>query len=976
VPRPLLQLAPHPRVGRKLAVFVLVSTGPLALLTWCSGSLSTRAVQGQGEARVSNTATASTVWVDQQLDSLGRAGRLRRPVVGPGRRGPAAPPTARPRHDRGPLAQRQQTRPAIAVALVAEPHGRLVDVGPVTPATVGQDFRVRDWSREATATGQPCVSAAEQSAATGRARVVAATVQLRGASTGGRPGRDPEVLVAAYSLDTIQGLVEAFAAAQGVRLTGTDQRGVLVAAPGAAPAGWPSHGRDRLVAAALGERSATAEPTTPAGRVRSAAAPARGIGWTVADDLAADPALASAGWPRDTVLAIAAVLGLILLAALVLLARSRRQRARAERRLRASQERTQAILEAASEAFISMDAHGMVTGWNAQAARTFGWSRAEAVGQKVAELIIPDPSRDAHEQGRRRYLATGEGPVLHRRLELSALHRDGHQFPVEIIIWPVGSGEQTSFNAFAHDISQRQRAEAALRASQERLGLALDAANMGYWDHDLQSGKLVCSPQLEELFGLDPGSLDGGWEAFQQRAHPDDQQAVQRWAEGAAVGGTAGELQFRVLGPDGEPRWLHAWARVHRDGTGRPVRMVGVAVDNTERRRGEQAVDQAKQQADRANRAKSEFLSRMSHELRTPLNAILGFGQLLRLDDLTEGQRESVDQILRGGRHLLGLINEVLEISRIETGSLAISSEAVNVAELLTETLELIRPLAAERDIRIQTPSVEDCPWVVQADHQRLRQVLLNLASNAVKYNHHGGSIGFACQAAADGRVRILVHDTGPGIPADKLPRLFTPFDRLGAEQTDIQGTGMGLALSKRLTEAMGGTLTAHSVQGKGSTFTVELAQAEDPLERYQRQAPPRSIPRQDPSAGPERTVLYVEDNPSNLRLVERVLGERGGVRLVTATRGDAVQGLVRQHLPDLVLLDLHLPDLGGQEVLRRLRADPQTAHVPVVVVSADATAGQIQRLLAAGARQYLTKPLDVDRFLEVVDELLQAARR
>jgi CheY-like chemotaxis protein len=221
------------------------------------------------------------------------------------------------------------------------------------------------------------------------------------------------------------------------------------------------------------------------------------------------------------------------------------------------------------------------------------------------------------------------------------------------------------------------------------------------------------------------------------------------------------------------------------------------------------------------------------------------------------------------------------------------------------------------------------------------------------------------------------VHDTGPGIPADKLQRLFTPFDRLGAEHTDIQGTGMGLALSKGLAEAMGGTLTAHSVQGQGSTFTLELAVAEDPLERYQRDLSARPAPVHDHHAGPEHTVLYVEDNPSNLRLVERLLGQRGGVRLLTATQGQLVHGLARQHQPDLILLDLHLPDIGGEEVLRRLQADPHTAHLPVVVVlSADATPGQIQRLLAAGARQYLTKPLDVTRFLEVVDQLLQAARR
>jgi signal transduction histidine kinase/CheY-like chemotaxis protein len=389
--------------------------------------------------------------------------------------------------------------------------------------------------------------------------------------------------------------------------------------------------------------------------------------------------------------------------------------------------------------------------------------------------------------------------------------------------------------------------------------------------------------------------------------------------------------------------------------------------------RAKEEAERAKQEADQANRAKSEFLSRMSHELRTPLNAILGFGQLLQLSDLTQTQREGVDQVLRGGRHLLGLINEVLDISRIETGNLALSREAVNVYELVKETIDLTRPLAAERELRIDAPAAEDCSYTVQADRQRLRQVLLNLASNAVKYNRHGGRISFACEPASEGRIRILVRDTGPGVPADKLPRLFIPFDRLGAEQTDIPGTGMGLVLSKGLMEAMGGTLTAHSAEGQGSTFTVELARTEDPLEHLQQVVLPQCVPVPNCDSGLERTVLYVEDNPSNLLLVERVIDQRGGVRLLTATHGQLVHDLVRQHRPDVVLLDQHLPDIGGEEVLRQLKADPDTAAVPVVMVSADATAGQTKRLLAAGASQYLTKPLDVARFLEVVDQLLQA---
>jgi signal transduction histidine kinase len=263
------------------------------------------------------------------------------------------------------------------------------------------------------------------------------------------------------------------------------------------------------------------------------------------------------------------------------------------------------------------------------------------------------------------------------------------------------------------------------------------------------------------------------------------------------------------------------------------AQQTGVALINArlqaDERSAAAAALEAKGEADRANAAKSEFLSRMSHELRTPLNAILGFGQLLQLEDLTEEQVESVDHILRAGRHLLGLINEVLDLARIESGHLALSPEAVEVHEVLNDTIDLIGPLAAERALDIHSPSPQECTWTIQADRQRLQQILLNLTSNAVKYNRHGGSISLTCSAAEEGRLRIAVADTGPGIPADKLPRLFTQFDRLGAEHSDIQGTGMGLVLAKRLAEAMGGALTVDSVEGQGTTFTLELSLAMEP---------------------------------------------------------------------------------------------------------------------------------------------------
>ena len=265
----------------------------------------------------------------------------------------------------------------------------------------------------------------------------------------------------------------------------------------------------------------------------------------------------------------------------------------------------------------------------------------------------------------------------------------------------------------------------------------------------------------------------------------------------------------------------------------------------------EAALAVARDQARDASRLKTEFLSRVSHELRTPLNAILGFGQLLQLDDLTQEQSESVDHMVRGGRHLLGLINEVLDISRIETGSLALSVEVVDLLEVITETTDLIGPLAAEREITLEVPAPGDGTWVVQADRQRLKQVLLNLSSNAVKYNHHGGRIAIACAPAAEGRIAVTVRDIGPGIPPDKMERLFLPFDRLGAEQTDVQGTGLGLALSQGLMEAMGGTLTATSVEGQGTTFTLDLALGDRPADETTSPSPSRSPPPRARSPAP-----------------------------------------------------------------------------------------------------------------------------
>ncbi|HEY4333615.1 MAG TPA: ATP-binding protein, partial [Ilumatobacteraceae bacterium] len=388
----------------------------------------------------------------------------------------------------------------------------------------------------------------------------------------------------------------------------------------------------------------------------------------------------------------------------------------------------------------------------------------------------------------------------------------------------------------------------------------------------------------------------------------------------------------------------------------------------------------ARQEAEAASHAKSEFLSRMSHELRTPLNGVLGFAQLMQMDQLTEGQQDSLSQILKGGWHLLGLINEVLDITKIETGNTSLSPEPVLACKVIEESVDLIRSLADQIGIHLITDSLPGCDVHIYADRQRVKQILLNLLSNAVKYNRAGGSVAINCKTV-DEQLLINVVDTGPGIHEESLSLLFVPFERLGAEHGDVEGTGIGLALSQRLADAMSGTLTVDTAIGRGSTFTLTLPIVEGPVERFERlgvvYVPERGSMDGDAESdlddSPKHKVLYIEDNMSNLRLVRRLLEFRDDVEIVAAMQGRLGLELARQHKPTVVLLDLHLPDTDGAEVLRKLKNDPVTQHIPVIIVSADATPGQVSRLRHQGAHAYLTKPLDVPELMRVLSDVLAA---
>jgi PAS domain S-box-containing protein len=575
-----------------------------------------------------------------------------------------------------------------------------------------------------------------------------------------------------------------------------------------------------------------------------------------------------------------------------------------------------------------------------------------------------------HPEDRERLTAALERAVAERapRLEQEYrfLLRDGYRWLYSVTRLVYGEdGELVDTLGYAMDVTERRQADEAVREREATLQAVVNASPdvISILDGDGRIRSI--SPAIERILGRSPVDSVGRQAFSSDTIHPDD---LERFSEAQrrVLSGQLEHASVRLRARHADGHWLTLEA--HSRSLAATAGVLVVSRDVTEQAALEEELRLAKLAAEQANEAKSEYLSRMSHELRTPLNAILGFAQLLELDDLETEQHDNLGHILSGARHLLSLINEVLDIAAIEAGRLSLSLEPVALADVSSEAISLIRPLADQQHIVLVGPEVA-CATHVLGDRQRLKQVLLNLLSNAVKYNREGGSVQLACEPVAGGRLRILVTDTGLGIPAEAVERLFVPFERVTDTQRGIEGTGLGLPLSKRLAEAMGGTLELASTPGQGSTFWVELPLAESPVAHDGRQEPEEE-PEEEPAeqAGPAVTVLYIEDNLSNLRLVERVLGRRPGVRLISAMRPQLGLELAAEHHPDLVLLDLHLPDMPGEEVLCRLKASPRTAGIPVVILSADARTGLIQRLLEQGARAFLTKPLDVRELLGLLD--------
>ena len=629
-------------------------------------------------------------------------------------------------------------------------------------------------------------------------------------------------------------------------------------------------------------------------------------------------------------------------------------------------------LDSLSQGVLTLDAEGRATAYNRQF---------------LSLMEIPDAlmqTRPTLDEVLAVQIARGDFPgelgtpeAVARRRQSSRYQRtrrDGMVLEVQVHAAADGSQVRTY-----SDVTADVRAQRALSDSEARFRRMADAAPALIWESAPDGTAIWFNQRWLTYTGRSMAAeLARTWS---DRLHADDIERCRNAFADAAARHRPFSVEFRVLRGDGRLAWIVDSGAPRIGADGRFEGFIAYGWDITERKAAEAALLAAKDEAERANRAKSEFLSRMSHELRTPLNAVLGFGQLLEYDaadPLSAAQRARVQELLRGGRHLLSLINDVLDLARIEAGTLQLDLQPVDVAEVVGDCLRLVQPMADARGIEIVVQAGGDGAGLVLADPTRLKQVLLNLLSNAIKYNHHRGRVQLDWVLEPGARqVRIGVHDTGPGLSPAEQGKLFQAFERLDAERSSVEGAGIGLALSKWLVDLMRGEIGVHSQPGKGSVFWVLLARAERPASTDaaaptpEVPAAPQAAPAAAATATRPRRVLYIEDNEVNQLLMEGMLAQRPNIELSMA--GLPLQGLAMAlaQPPDLLLLDIQLPGMSGFEVLRELRSHPETSDLPVVAVSANALDSDREQAAQAGFADYITKPIDLPRLLAVVDRLL-----
>jgi len=653
--------------------------------------------------------------------------------------------------------------------------------------------------------------------------------------------------------------------------------------------------------------------------------------------------------------------------------------------LQDERDRAQRYLDTAEVILLALDLDGRITLANRYVCGLLGWAPAELVGRDWIESCVPARSRDAM-RGKLQKLLAGDLGVV----ESPVLQRSGEE---RIIEWHNtllrdDAGHVVGTFSSGIDITEQHHAIQALRIAEERMRFALETAGVGIWDMDYKTGTNRWSTVIEAQYGFQPGTFGGTFESFVGRIHPADREAALEVIGTATKSGSHFSLLNRSQWPDGTVRWLRSAGHVYLDERGEPLRAIGISQDVTDHHAVEEQYLQAQQMEklmlqernealERATQAKSDFLSSMSHELRSPLNAILGFAQLMAMDPATiaPAHKASVDQILEAGWYLLKLINDILDTAQIESGKLSVSPEHVSLSEVLVECQTLIEPLRHQHGIGLSFPTF-DRPCFVGADRTRLKQVIVNLLSNAIKYNRQRGTVAVEYATTASGRVRISVRDTGNGLTGEQQAQLFQPFNRLGREAGTEQGTGLGLVVSKGLIELMQGAIGVDSTVGVGSVFWIELPATAAPLLDLDSSPSAAGAHPQAPTDAPVRTVLYVEDNPANLALVEQLVARSPDLILLSARDGRLGLKVAREARPDVILMDINLPELNGLEAMKILRQDPTTAHIPVVALSANAMPRDVRKGLDAGFFQYLTKPIKVDELMGTLRGALEWANQ
>jgi len=657
-----------------------------------------------------------------------------------------------------------------------------------------------------------------------------------------------------------------------------------------------------------------------------------------------------------------------------------------ENSLRFGDAKYRAIFESAVDGIITISENGLIDSFNPGAEQMFGYEAREVIGQNIA-ILMPEPYESLHDSYMQNYLASGQAKIIGKGREVKGKHKNGNVFDIYLAVNDVAVAGKRLFTGIVSDITNLKRTQAALQQSEERFRRSQRFANIGTWDWNIQTGELYWSDRIASLFGYQEGELETTYQNFLNAIHPVDRQYVVDAVNACVERGAEYNIEHRCVWPSGEVRWMLERGDVIREENGKALRMLGVVQDITARKQAELDLQIAKEEAERANQAKSEFLSSMSHELRTPLNAVLGFAQLLEYDDqLNPNQKESVVEIQHAGNHLLELISEVLDLAKIEAGRLDLSLEPVSISKILEECCTLTQPIASTKGIKMHCigQSRKSEPGsnfeqvndkYVFADNFRLKQVLLNLLSNAVKYNRNNGLVTVQCQDMPSGRLRITVKDTGYGIPQEKLSQLFQPFNRLGAESGNIEGTGIGLVITKRLVNMMNGEMGVESAYGYGSTFWIELPHISHDAQSTENpgavNAAPKVLSNKKPLPTPPKgTILVVEDNRTNRIILENQLNILG---YAAELASDAAQGfeLWKNNHYTAILTDINMPDIDGMEFTKMIRKAEQNCagRIPIIAITAKALQGDAQQCLSAGMDDYIAKPVDLNTLNEVLNK-------